>query len=221
MKPMLKISILTLFPESLEPYLKASILGRAQKKKLVRFVCTNIREFSTDKHKTTDEKAYGGGPGMVLKPEPIFRAVESSRKKGEKTRVVLFSTRGKIFTQKDAQRLSKFKHLILICGRYEGVDERIATYVADEEISLGDFVLSGGELPALVVADAVSRQISGVLGKSESLEEQKGSYPVYTRPEEFILKTKGKKRVVKVPAELVSGNHKIIEEWRSRNGSKR
>lgn len=218
---MLKISILTLFPEAIEPYLSASILGRAQKKKLVKFVCENIRLFAKDKHHTTDEKAYGGGPGMVLKPEPILKAVEHVKKKGEKTRVILFSTRGNKFTQKDAQRLSKFKHLILICGRYEGVDERIATHVADEEISIGDFVLSGGELPALVVADAVSRHIPGVLGKNESLEEQKGSYPVYTRPEEFAFKMKEKKHVVKVPAELLSGNHKIIEEWRRRNGSKR
>lgn len=218
---MIKISILTLFPEAIEPYLNASILGRAQKKKLVKFSCINFRKYTIDKHHKVDEKAYGGGPGMVLKPEPIYKAVEKTRKKGEKTCVILFSTRGKLFTKKDSLRLTKYKHLILICGRYEGVDERIASHIADEEISIGDFVLSGGELPALVIADAVLRQIPGVLGKYESLEERKGSYPVYTRPEEFIFKIKGEKKIAKVPSDLLSGNHKKIEEWRHRNAGKR
>lgn len=210
----LKITILTLFPEAIEPYLKASILGRAEEKKLLKFSCVNFRAYATGKHRTVDEKAYGGGPGMVLKPEPIEKTVKKALKKGEKSRVILFSTRGKLFSQKDARRLAKYKHLVLICGRYEGVDERIASHVADEEISIGDFVLSGGEIPALAVADAVSRQIPGVLGKAESLEERKGSYPVYTRPEKFIWSDGGKRRSAHVPADLLSGDHKKIREWR-------
>ena len=156
---------------------------------------------------------------MVMKVEPIYAAhkkIVSKIKKG-KTRTILFSTRGKVFTNEDAKRLSKYDNLILICGRYEGVDERVAEHIADEEISIGDFVLSGGELPALVVIDAVSRQIPGVLGKTESLEEIKGSYPVYTKPAEFVIKEKGRKKIWKVPEVLQSGNHKRIEEWRAGN----
>lgn len=211
--------ILTLFPEALKPYLDASILGRAQKNKLVKFELVNFREYATDVHKKVDEKAYGGGPGMVLKVEPIQRAVETVQKKlkGKKARVILFSTRGKRFDQKEAKRLSKYRDLVLICGRYEGVDERVAQYVADEEISIGDFVLAGGEIPALLVAEAVSRQIPGVLGKEESLEEHKGSYPVYTRPETIMSGKKGKKKEWTVPAPLLSGNHAEIERWRREN----
>ena len=154
---------------------------------------------------------------MVMKVEPIYKAamkVLRKIKKG-KTRTILFSTRGKLFTNNEAKRLSKYDNLILICGRYEGVDERVAEHIADEEISIGDFVLSGGELPALVVIDVVSRQIPGVLGKTESLEEIKGSYPVYTKPAEFVIKEKGRKKMWKVPEVLQSGNHKRIEEWRA------
>ena len=209
--------IISLFPESIESYTNASIIKRAQEQKLIKINFVGLRPFGTGTHKVTDEPPYGGGPGMVLKVEPIYNAVKKvfgKIKKG-KTRTILFSTRGKIFTNVEAKRLSKYDHLIFICGRYEGVDERVADYIADEEISIGDYVLSGGELPALVVMDAVSRQVPGVLGKTESLEEIKGSYQVYSKPAEFVIQEKGKrKKVWKVPEVLQSGNHKLINEWR-------
>ena len=211
--------VISLFPESIESYIDASIIGRARKSKYIKINPVALRPLGIGKHKVTDEPPYGGGPGMVMKVEPIYKAVKKvlqKIKKG-KTRTVLFSTRGKVFTNEEAKRLSKYDNLILICGRYEGVDERVAEHIADEEISIGDFVLSGGELPALVVIDAVSRQIPGVLGKTESLEEIKGSYPVYTKPAEFVVKEKGRKKVWKVPEVLQSGNHKRIEEWRAGN----
>ncbi|MEK7089377.1 MAG: tRNA (guanosine(37)-N1)-methyltransferase TrmD [Patescibacteria group bacterium] len=221
--------IISLFPESLDSYINASIIGRARKNKFITINSVALRPFGIGKHRVTDEPPYGGGPGMVMKVGPIYTAhkkIVSKIKKG-KTRTILFSTRGKIFTNIDAKRLSKYDNLIFICGRCEGVDERVAEHIADEEISIGDFVLSGGELPALVVIDAIARQIKGVLGKTESLEEIKGSYPVYTKPAEFIVKEGKKparpsargagKKVWKVPEVLQSGNHKLIDEWRARN----
>lgn len=169
----------------------------------------NLRDFTEDKHKKVDDSPYGGGPGMVLKIEPIQKAIKKISEGNlpkSKIRVILFSTRGKKLDQKKAQKLAKYDNLILICGRYEGVDERVAKYIADEEISIGDFVLSGGELPAMILVDAVARFVPGVLGKKESLETIKGSYPVYTRPEVF-----NKWRTPKV---LISGNHKKIDIWR-------
>lgn len=219
----MRIQFITLFPEAFISYLGESIIKRAQKKKLVSFRSINPRDFTEDPHHTVDGTPYGGGPGMVLKIEPIWKAVRHALKGSarKKKRVVLFSLRGKIFTQAVARRLSKYDELVFICGRYEGIDERVAEVIADEEISIGDFVLSGGELPALVVAEAVIRHIPGVLGKKESLEETKGSYPVYTRPPEFeIIKNKRKKKC-KVPEELLSGNHKRIHEWRVFHGKKR
>lgn len=202
---MIKFDIITIFPEMFNGYFNESILKRAQENKLIRIQTHNLRDFTTDKHKTVDDSPYGGGPGMVLKVEPIYEAVQKI-KRGRKTRVILFSTRGRLFDQKTAQRLAKYNQLILICGRYEGVDERVAKHIADEEISIGDFVLSGGELPAMMVVDAVSRFIPKVLGKKESLETIKGSYPVYTRPEKI-----NKWRVPKI---LLSGDHQKIDNWR-------
>ena len=169
-----------------------------------------------------DDKPYGGGPGMVFMAEPIARAVQSLRSKVKsqrsKVRVILFSLRGKKFDQKEAHRLAKYRQLIFICGRYEGVDERVAEYVADEELSVGDYVLSGGELPAAIVIEAVARLIPGFLGKFGSLEEQKGTYPVYTKPETIKSKVKGQRsKVMRVPPVLLSGNHKKIDEWRAKN----
>ncbi|MDI6820625.1 MAG: tRNA (guanosine(37)-N1)-methyltransferase TrmD [Patescibacteria group bacterium] len=212
---MIKFYILTLFPETLKPYTEESILGRAQKKKLIKVDFINFRKYAKDKHRTVDEKAYGGGPGMVLKVEPIYKAVEAiERRLRLKPRIILFSTRGKKFDQKIARRLSKYRNIILICGRYEGVDERVAEYIADEEISIGDYVLSGGELPAMVLVEAISRHIPGVLGRQESLEEIKGSYPVYTRPEMF--RPGKKKKNWNVPKVLLSGNHIKISKWRGK-----
>jgi tRNA (guanine37-N1)-methyltransferase len=217
---MKQFSVISLFPEMLESYLSTSIMGRAQGEKLMRVNLIPLRTFTAGKHRTADDSPYGGGPGMVLKPEPIWKAVEAAKKKVKKgeTRVILFSTRGKALDQAMVRRLSKYDHLIFICGRYEGVDERVAEHLADEEVSLGNFVLSGGELPALCVIDAVTRQIPGALGKFESLEDIKGSYPVYTKPALFEGKTKkGKMKKMKVPEVLLSGNHKLIEEWRKKS----
>lgn len=205
--------IITLFPEAVEQYLRSSILGRAERRKIVKFDLVNLRKFGLGKHKKVDDRPFGGGPGMVLAVEPIYKAVQfiKSKIKGKKTgktRVILFSTRGKIFNQKEAKRLSKYGDLVFICGRYEGVDERVAKHIADEEISIGDFVLSGGELPALIVTEAVSRHLPGVLGKTESLEDIKGSFPTYTRPPSF--------KNWKVPEVLTSGHHGKIEIWRKK-----
>ena len=208
---MIYFDIITLFPESLKSYLGVSILARAQKKKLIKINLINPRKFATDKHKTVDDSPYGGGPGMVLKFEPIAKAVAFAKLK---VRTILFSTRGKKLTSSYAKQLALCDKLILICGRYEGVDERVAKYIADEEMSIGDYVLEGGELPALVVIDAVSRHIPGVLGKRESLEEIKGSYPVYTRPDVVVLQRGKKVKKLKVPKVLLLGDHKEISEWR-------
>lgn len=182
--------ILTIFPEIFRnnSYFDYSILKRAQEKNLIQIKAHNLRDFANDKHNKVDDIPYGGGPGMVFKIEPIYTAVksiENREKRVGRTRIILFSTRGKKFDDKTAQRLALCDSLILICGRYEGVDERVAKYIADEEISMGDYVFSGGELPAMVLIEAVSRFVPGVLGKTESLETIKGSYPVYTRPEIF------------------------------------
>jgi tRNA (guanine37-N1)-methyltransferase len=215
---MKQFSVISLFPESLTSYMSASIIGRAQEKKLIRVNAIQLRDFAEGKHKITDESPFGGGPGMVLKAEPIWRAVAHAKKQGKtkKVRTILFSTRGKVFNGATARRLAQYDHLVLVCGRYEGVDERVATHLVDEEISLGDFVLSGGELPAMVLIDAVARQVKGVLGKTESLEEIKGSYPVYTKPAVIEVGVKkGAKKKLSVPKVLTSGNHKLIDEWRT------
>ena len=218
----MQFHIISLFPAPLLAYFKESILKRAQAAGLIKVALHNLRDFSPDlKHHKVDAPPYGGGPGMVLQFEPIAKAVGfinsragmiSDRK--AKTRVILFSTRGKKLDAKMARRLSKYDSLILICGRYEGVDERVAKFVADEEVSLGDFVLSGGEIPALALTEAVARFIPGVLGKLESLEEVKGSYPTYTRPEMVEYKVGAKSRKLKVPTELLNGDHAKIAEWR-------
>jgi tRNA (guanine37-N1)-methyltransferase len=207
---MIQFNVITIFPDIFDCYFQKSIVKRAQEKNLAQINVHNLRDFTEDKHRVVDEPPYGGGPGMVLKVEPIYKAVEAVKSE-KKSRVILFSARGKKFDQPTAQRLAKYRQIIMICGRYEGVDERVAKKIADEEISIGDFVLTGGELPAMVVIDAITRFIPGVLGKRESLETIKGSYPVYTRPENF--------RSWKVPNVLLSGDHKKIAQWRKRNQS--
>ncbi|MEK7590377.1 MAG: tRNA (guanosine(37)-N1)-methyltransferase TrmD [Patescibacteria group bacterium] len=211
----MKFNIITIFPRVFDSYFNESILKRAQKKGLIKIAVHNLRDFTEDKHKKVDDSPYGGGPGMVIKIEPVYRAVQflKSKVKSQKSKVrtILFSTRGKKLDSKIIRRLAKYDQLIMICGRYEGVDERVAEHIADEEISIGDYVLAGGELPAMILVETVSRQIPGVLGKYESLEEVKGSYPVYTKPEMF-KSIKGKKW--RVPKVLLSGNHKKIAAWR-------
>lgn len=198
-------------------YLGESILKRAQKKGLARFFVHDLRQWASDKHKTVDDAPYGGGPGMVMKVEPFARALRALKLKNKNSkfkiaeRVILTSAKGKQFTASDAQRLARYDRIVILCGRYEGVDERVAEHLADEELSIGPYVLTGGELAAMVIADAVARHIPGVLGHKESLEEKRGSTgtlatPQYTRPEKF--------RNWKVPAVLTSGDHKKIAAWR-------
>ncbi len=214
---MMRFHIITVFPGMFDSYLGESLFKRAQKNKIIAVRAYDLRSFTKDKHRKVDDRPFGGGPGMVLSVQPIYDAVKKIKTatqktlKKRKTRVVLFSTRGKHLDAAVARRLAKYDDLILICGRYEGVDERVAHHITDEEISIGDFVLSGGEIPALALMEAVSRQLPGFLGKEESLEEINGSFPTYTRPEVFSP-TKGKKW--NVPPVLLSGNHKKITEWR-------
>lgn len=219
-KSKVRFSILSAAPESVAGYAESSILGRAKKAGLIDVELVALRDFAELPHRVIDDKPFGGGPGMVLKVEPIVKALKHVRpRQSAASRVILFSTRGKLFTQKEAERLSKYKHLVLICGRYEGVDERIAEHVADEELSLGDFVLTGGEVPALAVIDAVSRLVPGVLGTYESLEDINGSFPTYTRPASF---SPGRGRESwDVPEVLASGDHKAIANWRRGGGSKK
>jgi tRNA (guanine37-N1)-methyltransferase len=220
----MKFDIITIFPKIFDSYFSESILKRAQEKRLIKITAHNLRDFTTDRHHKVDDSPYGGGPGMVLKIEPIYKAITklTTNNSRLKSRIILFSTRGKKLDSKTAKRLSKYDQLIMICGRYEGVDERVAKYVADEEISIGDYVLSGGELPAMVLTEAVSRYIPGVLGKYESLEDIKGSFPTYTRPEVFqprytIHDTRSKKpKAWRVPGVLLSGAHKKIAEYRKK-----
>ena len=215
---MIKFDIITIFPKIFDSYLRESFIKRAQQKKLITINIHNLRDFTTDIHKTVDDRPYGGGLGMVLKVEPISKAVkELSSFKKKKSKVILFTPRGKKFNQKMAYQLSKLDQIIMICGRYEGVDERVAKHIADLELSIGDYDLMGGELPAMVVMETVARLIPRVLGKPELLKEritkEKGfiEYPQYTRPEFFNPK---KGVYWKVPKILLSGHHKKIEEWR-------
>ena len=217
----MKFDIITIFPDFFDSFKKESIIARALKNELIEIKINDLRKWSKDKHKTVDDKPYGGGRGMVMKVEPIYQAVKDLKKKTRtrKRKVILFSPRGKRFNQKTAFSLSKLKHLILICGRYEGIDERVARHIADQTISIGDYVLMGGEIPAMILIETITRLIPGVLGKSELLKERitkkRGfiEYPQYTRPEVFSPKKEVKWRVPKV---LISGNHKEIEKWREK-----
>lgn len=215
-KKTLKFDIVTIFPDIFDSYLSESIIGRAIKNKLIAVTKWNLRDFSKDKNRRVDDRPYGGGPGMVLQVEPIYGAIKRILRgtKG-KTRVILFSPSGKKLDEKMIARFLKYDRIVMICGRYEGVDERVLKVIADEKVSIGDYVLSGGELPAMITIEAVSRFIPGVLGKIESLESERGSFPAYTRPE--ILEIEGKK--YRVPKVLTEGNHAKIEAWRDKHKS--
>lgn len=211
----MKIQVITLFPEMFEGVLNSSMLWKAQKEGLVEYYLIKLRDFGLGPRKTVDDIPYGGGDGMVLKPEPLFAAVEYARKDNPDAKVLLMTPRGDLFDQEMAREFAATKAgLIIICGRYEGYDERITTIV-DKQISVGDFVLTGGELPAMIIADAITRLIPGVLGGESSAELESFSetgvreHPHYTRPEEF--------RGLKVPQILLSGNHAEIEKWRKAN----
>jgi tRNA (guanine37-N1)-methyltransferase len=217
---MITFHIITIFPKIFESFLEESFIKKAREKKLIGVKIYDLRKFTSDKRKSVDDRPYGGGLGMVLKVEPIYKAVKfiKSKIKNQKSKIILFTPRGKQFTQKMAHSFSKLKHLIFICGRYEGVDERVAKYIADLELSIGPYDLMGGELPAMIVIEAVTRLIPGVIGKPEFLKERifKGGfveYPQYTRPEIFSPK---KGVYWKVPKVLLSGNHQKIKEWREK-----
>ena len=221
----MQFEVFTLLPEVFPPYLDTSILNRARQKGLIDVRVHNIRDYTHDKHHTTDDTPYGGGGGMVMKPEPVFEAVESvlglttpqtqpfdtAQDKPVTVPVILLTPQGRVFTQRAAEELSRYERIALLCGRYEGVDERIREHLVTDEISVGDYVLTGGELPALMIIDAISRLISGVLGDPTGAEDDSHSmglleYPHYTRPPEFCD--------WKVPDVLLSGDHGKIDKWR-------
>lgn len=203
----MKFDVLTLFPEMFQS-LEESIIGRAVKKNLIHIQLTNMRDFSKDKHKKVDDTPYGGGAGMVIRPDVVYDSYESV--KDDDAKVIYMSPKGTVLNQEKVKELSKEKHLIIICGHYEGIDQRVLDEIVDEEISIGDYVLTGGELPAMVLIDSVSRYVEGVLSEESTSEESFSDnlleYPQYTRPEEF--------RGIKVPEVLISGHHENIRKWR-------
>ncbi|MBU4512829.1 tRNA (guanosine(37)-N1)-methyltransferase TrmD [Patescibacteria group bacterium] len=209
----MKFDIITIFPKIFDSYFNESIIKRAQKKKKIKIKAHDLRDYTTDKHKTVDDKPYGGGVGMVMKVEPVYRALRAIKKakKQKSNRTILFTPAGKTFNQNMARRLTKYKRITMVCPRYEGHDARIEKLV-DEKISIGDYILTGGEIPAMIVVDAVTRLLPGVLGKDESIKDESFSqegyieYPQYTRPENF--------KNMKAPKVLLSGHHKKIAEWK-------
>ncbi|MBI2644042.1 MAG: tRNA (guanosine(37)-N1)-methyltransferase TrmD [Candidatus Wildermuthbacteria bacterium] len=228
--------VITIFPELFEPFCNESLIKRAKKKGIFDIRVHNLRDWADDKHKTVDEKPFGGGLGMVMKIEPIYKAVQElksearSPKSETNSKIILFTPRGKKFTQKKAYEFSKLDQIIMICGRYEGIDERVARYIADEKISIGDYVLMGGELPAMIIIETVTRLIPGVIGKPEFLAQhlisKKGEacpelvegfleHPQYTRPEVF---EPAPGIQWKAPKALLSGDHKKIGEWHNKHG---
>ena len=212
----MKIDVLTLFPGMFPGPLDESIIKRACESGRLRLGIHDLRDFTHDRHRTVDDRPFGGGPGMLMKPEPLFEAVEALR--GEKTRVILTSPAGRPFRQQIARELAAEEHLLLVCGSYEGFDERVRERLADDEISIGDYVLTNGALPAMVVIDAVARLLPGVLGDDESSADESFSdrlleYPQYTRPAEF--------RGMSVPEVLLSGDHAAIEQWRREQARER
>ena len=210
----MRFDIVTIFPRMIEAALAEGILARAIQREVIAVRARDLREFTEDRHRSVDDVPYGGGPGMVLKPEPLFKAVDAIRAEaGEPQAIVLVSPHGRRFSQAEAARLATLDRVVILCGRYEGIDDRVRVNLATEELSVGDYVLSGGELPALVIVDAVARLIPGVVGDEDSVAADSFSrglldYPHYTRPAEF--------REWKVPDVLVSGHHGEIRKWRKR-----
>jgi len=207
----MQIDILTLFPKMFKGPFDESIVKRAQEKGLVKIKIHNLRNWATNKHGTVDDRPYGGGAGMIMRVDAIERAI--LKIKNQKSKIILLTPQGKVFNQKTAKKLSKHDHLILICGHYEGIDERVRENLVDEEISIGDYILTGGELPAMIVTDAIVRLIPNVLKKPEAIKEESFSknlleFPQYTRPADF--------KNWKVPKVLLSGDHKKIEKWRKK-----
>jgi len=215
---MMNIDIITIFPEIFDNVFEVGILGKAKTSGLLKINCHNLRDYTHDKHRAADDYPYGGGSGMVMKPEPIFNAVESLKNNQIKSKVILLTPQGETLTQKLVERLSLESHLIMICGRYKGVDERVRQKLVTDEISIGDYVLSGGEIPAMVLIDAIVRVIPGAIGDYESAQSDSFAdlildCPHYTRPAEF--------REMKVPDVLLSGNHKLIQKWQRQEALRR
>jgi tRNA (guanine37-N1)-methyltransferase len=213
----LHCEILSVFPGLFEPFLNHSLIAKARRNKLIEIVLRNLRDYTANRHHQVDDVPYGGGPGMVFKPEPIFKAVEEITRSIPTIKIILLSPRGKLFNQEAAKRLAKEENLLFICGRYEGVDERVLQLPNIEEISIGDYVLGGGELPAMVIMEAVFRLVPGVIGDVESVREDSFynvllDYPHYTRPANF--------QGLCVPEELLSGNHQQIRRWRRKKALK-
>src|SRR3990167_7152066 len=211
----MRFDIITIFPEIFQSFTNVALIERALKKKIISISAHNLRKWTTDAHQSVDDRPYGGGAGMVMMVEPIMKAVKALKKK--KSRIILFSAKGKKFNQSMARTWAKkYDQLIFICGRYEGIDERVAEYIADEEISIGDYVLFGGEVPAMVVMEAVTRLLPGAIAKQKSLEDESFKvpefleYPHFTRPEVIVVG--GKK--LRVPKVLLSGHQAKIEEWK-------
>lgn len=227
----MRFDVITIFPHIFDSYFNASIIGRAVKKKIIEIKVHDLRKWAKGRHKTVDDRPYGGGPGMIMKADVIYQALKAIRGKkssGTKARkdqkIVLLASSGKQFNQKTAQRYSRLKRVIFICGRYEGIDSRVEKFV-DEKISIGSYVLTGGELPVMVMVDAIARLIPGTI-KKESLKEETFSlniqkeYPQYTRPETLIIKkASGKQGKMKVPKVLLSGDHKKIWEWKLKHAT--
>ena len=216
---MMRFDVLTLFPEIFDAVMKESIIGKAQENSVIEINAINIRDFSKNKHKKTDDYPYGGGGGMVMTPQPMYDAYSSIVKElSYKPKVIYLSPQGKVLNQKKVMELSKEKHLVLLCGHYEGIDERIIEEIVDEELSIGDYVLTGGEIPAMVLIDSVSRLVPDVLPSEDAYKNESHysgllEYPQYTRPYEFMGR--------KVPDILLSGHHAKIEEWRKEQSLKR
>ena len=215
----MKFDIVTIFPRMVEAGLAEGVVSRGIERGLVDVQVHDLRDYTSDRHRSVDDVPYGGGPGMVMKPEPLVRAVEGIRaRRGAPDAVILLSPQGRPFTQAEAARLVRLPHLVLLCGRYEGVDDRVRTVVGTDELSIGDYVLSGGELAALVVVDAVSRLVPGVVGDAQSVEEESFSrglldYPHYTRPPDFAGQ--------QVPGVLLSGHHEEVRRWRKKTALRR
>lgn len=213
----MQFDVITIFPHALDSYFDESILRRAAKEKRIAVNFHDLRRWSEDKHKTVDDSPYGGGAGMIMKVEPIDKAVAAIKKQNAslKSKVVVFSAKGKVFNQQIAREYARLEHLIMVCGRYEGIDQRVIDHIADEELSIGKYVLTGGELPAAVVIDAVTRLLPDVLGNQDSLADEsfglsgESEYPQYTRPEYY--------KEWQVPDVLISGDHRKIAEWKEKN----
>lgn len=216
----MQFDIITIFPAMFESFLQESLIQKALKKGLIRINVHNLRRWARDKHKTVDDKPFGGGPGMILMADPIIKAIKSIKKKNKKIKIVLFSPTGEQFKQKTAENFSKLDQVVMICGRYEGVDARVEKII-DEKISVGPYVLSGGELPAMLMTEAISRLLPDYMSNPKSLEDESHNnnmleYPQYTRPENILIKNKKSS----APKVLLSGNHKKIKEWKEKASKK-